>query len=719
MLYFAFCIHNHQPVGNFDWVLKSAYKKSYWPFLKTLSAYPSVKLSLHTSGFLLDWIVKNCPEYIELLKVMVSRGQVEIVGGGYYEPVLTVIPESDALAQINLLSDRIEGLFGVRPRGLWLAERVWEPTLPALLKKADVDYILVDDYHFIKSGVTKERLGGYYITEDRGSVVKVLPGSERLRYLIPFRPIKELNLHLKELDASTGAVAKPGNGVIYGDDGEKFGVWPGTHARVFKKGWLKGFFKSLSELDCVKPVTLGEYVETERPLGRVYLPTTSYMEMGEWSLPPEASKEYSVLRNRLKRQSDGELVSRFVQGGTWRNFFAKYPESNWMHKRMLMVSSSLNGIGRKRRASNAKVLKAEGLLYRAQCNDAYWHGIFGGLYLPHLRAEVYRNLIEAEGLLTVKRKRKAIGRSASAELADLDADGLDEVAIRTRDLNLFIKPDDGGALIELDYKPAAVNLSNTMSRWPEAYHRKLRRLAADKKASGGKSIHERMHMKEAGLDKRLKVDLMRRASLRDHVLAPGTTFQSFSANEHEELGAFPDAPYETVVEADGVALFRTSTVAGRPLTVRKMIRPVGAKSFSVDYHVEPGPGEEGGGKLLFGVEMNFILPCSDGPMCRYGFHPASSAPKSKTFGGAGRSSGVTGVSLTDKYTDLVLTIEIDTPATVWRYPVYAVSLSETGFEKIFQGSCLLFLFPLDLGSADGLDFRLGVGVKRLTKKRRK
>lgn len=706
MLYFAFCIHNHQPAGNFDRVLKKAYRRAYWPFLKTLSKYPSIKLSLHTSGFLLDWIVENCPEYIELLKLMVGRGQVEIVGGGYYEPVLTVIPDGDGLGQIRRMSDRLEEIFGVRPRGLWLAERVWEPTLPTLLKRAGIEYVLVDDYHFIKAGLTKERLGGYYITEDRGSVIKVLPGNEALRYLIPFRPVKDLEKHLEALEG----FFERGNAAIYGDDGEKFGIWPGTHNRVFTKGWLKGFFGRLEKLEWLKPVTLGEYVEVEEPLGRIYLPTTSYMEMGEWSLPPEASKAYAALCSKTKRQSGGELVRRFIQGGTWRNFFAKYPESNWMHKRMLLVSRGLKGAG--------KVGIAEELLYKAQCNDAYWHGIFGGLYLPHLRAEIYKNIIEAEGLIPARKKVPAT--ALSIEKTDLDADGRDEVIVRTRDLNLFITPEDGGALVEIDYKPGAVNILNTLSRWPEAYHDKLRKRGAGRKAGGsrgGRSIHDRMLAKGAGLDKYLKMDSRRRATLRDHFLPRDAALGAFSANEHEELGDFSGARYEVGVEPNALVLSHSGIVNGGPVSVRKEIRPRGANSFSVDYHVGPGAGKKTGAKCLFGVEFNLILPCSDGPMCSYRFSPASSAPRSLTLGGFGRSSGVNKISLIDKYSNLSVTIEIDTSAALWRFPVHTVSLSETGFEKIYQGSCLLFLLPFDPGVAGGLAFRFVISVERFSQKR--
>ena len=188
MTYFVFCIHNHQPVGNFEDVLENSYANAYEPFLRKLHSRPSVKLSLHISGFLLDWLCERKPGYMEMLKDMAARGQVELMGGGYYEPVLAVIPREDRLGQLNMMKERIQDLFGQTPKGIWLTERVWDPSLPESLAEAGVEYVVVDDYHFIKSGLKKEDLSGYYVTEELGKVVKVFPGSERLRYLIPFEP---------------------------------------------------------------------------------------------------------------------------------------------------------------------------------------------------------------------------------------------------------------------------------------------------------------------------------------------------------------------------------------------------------------------------------------------------------------------------------------------------------------------------------------------------
>ncbi len=44
--------------------------------------------------------------------------------------------------------------------------------------------------------------------------------------------------------------------VLYGDDGEKFGVWPGTRRRVWEKGWMESFLGALAEAgDWLRVVT--------------------------------------------------------------------------------------------------------------------------------------------------------------------------------------------------------------------------------------------------------------------------------------------------------------------------------------------------------------------------------------------------------------------------------------------------------------------------------
>jgi alpha-amylase/alpha-mannosidase (GH57 family) len=129
-------IHAHQPVGNFDEVMEYTYVRSYLPFVDCLSRHPHVRMGLHYSGSLLEWLAAHHPEYLAQIAALAARGQVEVVGGGFYEPILITIPPEDQIEQIRRLSDFIAEHFGKRPGGAWLAERVWEPQLPAALAEA-------------------------------------------------------------------------------------------------------------------------------------------------------------------------------------------------------------------------------------------------------------------------------------------------------------------------------------------------------------------------------------------------------------------------------------------------------------------------------------------------------------------------------------------------------------------------------------------------------
>src|SRR4051794_692303 len=129
----ALTFHNHQPVGNFSWVLAEAYEAAYEPMVAALERHASVHVSLHYTGPLLEWLRVERPDFIERLAALVARDQVEILGGGYYEPVLVALPERDRVGQLRRMATELESMFGRRPKGAWLAERVWEPDLPTSL----------------------------------------------------------------------------------------------------------------------------------------------------------------------------------------------------------------------------------------------------------------------------------------------------------------------------------------------------------------------------------------------------------------------------------------------------------------------------------------------------------------------------------------------------------------------------------------------------------
>jgi alpha-amylase/alpha-mannosidase (GH57 family) len=165
---FIFAVHNHQPIGNFDFVFEEVYRKAYKPFLDVLEEFPQIKVTQHYSGILLDWLGKHHPEFIDRLGKFIQSGQIEILSGAYYEAILSIIPPEDRIRQINKLSDRINSLFGVRPNGMWLAERVWEQAIVKEIAETGIKFLPIDEAHFKYAGKSESELYGYYTTEEQG-----------------------------------------------------------------------------------------------------------------------------------------------------------------------------------------------------------------------------------------------------------------------------------------------------------------------------------------------------------------------------------------------------------------------------------------------------------------------------------------------------------------------------------------------------------------------
>lgn len=384
----CFGVHNHQPIGQFESVLAEATARAYQPFLERVRARPELRLTMHCSGSLIEWLRAWAPRVFDLLGEVAAAGQVELLTGGYYEPILAVLPEADQRGQVQRLTEFLAAAFGVRPRGMWLAERVWEPHLPRVLAAAGVEYVLLDDAHFGRVGLAPHVLGGVYVTEHQGARVRIVPISQRLRYLIPWKPVEDCRAYLESRRGEVSVLT-----VV--DDGEKLGAWPGTHTLVYEEGWLDRFFDGVLATPWLRLATLGEAVAGTVPAGRVYLPTASYREMGEWALPVEAARGLAAARRTLAAVEGGAGVAEWLHGGFWRGFLTRYPEVGDTHWKMLGLSAAIEAASRRRRG-RAAVTRARTALWRGQANDAYWHGVFGGCYLPHLRRAVKSSLLEAE-----------------------------------------------------------------------------------------------------------------------------------------------------------------------------------------------------------------------------------------------------------------------------------------------------------------------------------
>lgn len=679
-------LHDHQPIGNFDGVFEAAYRDSYSALLDVLERHPSLPVALHTSGSLLEWLADRHPEYIDRLRLLADRGQVEIIGGAFYEPILACIPRRDRVGQIALYTRHLEDLLGARVRGMWIPERVWEQSFTSDIAAAGIEYTILDDYHFKNAGLREDELCGYYLTEDEGRILKVFPGSEKLRYTIPFADPQETIDYLKSIaDRAAGAV------VTFGDDGEKFGTWPGTRKHVYQDGWIHRFFDTLeAHADWLKVSTPSEVIDNVGPLGKVYLPDASYREMTEWALPVARQVDYTRLVREHEHGPHWPALRQFLRGGFWRNFRVKYPESNEMYARMLAVSQRLDDMihGDASREQGHLLAQARTELYRGQCNCPYWHGAFGGLYLPHLRNAVYRHLIAADSLL-----EQAAGRQdawVEIDAADYNLDLRKEVRLRSDRLAAFVCPARGGHLYELDIRSIQHNLLATLNRRPELYHDKVRAAGeqqADHHASGAVSIHDLVAFKQPNLHKKLIYDAWPRKSCVDHFLQPGLSLERFRLGEGE-IGDFTLGVYESVLrrspERVEVRMSRRGHLGPYQILLHKTLGlERGSGLLDIVYQLEALPRDV---PLCFAVEFNFAGMAA-GAADRYFYDPSGRqlGPLESVLDlpACGR------IGLMDEWLGLDAALEFSTPASVWTLPIETISQSEGGFEAVHQSTAVV------------------------------
>ncbi len=644
-----FGVHAHQPVGNFPAVIDDAHIRSYGMFLRVMERYPEFRFSVHFSGWLLDVLFERFPDDMARLTAMTRRGQVEWFGSGDCEPVLAAIPHRDRVTQIATLSDKIERRFGTRPAGVWLTERVWESSVVPALVETGIRYVAVDDYHFLCAGEDGARLDSFYTTEEDGQCLDLFPISEAARYRLPFSPAAEAVAWLENL-------ARQGNrAAIYFDDIEKFGIWPETYEWVFEKGWLTQFVEGVLASPLIGTDTFAAYHAREKTRGIVYLPTTSYIEMNEWTLPAPRAATYHALIETEKAAGRFEAHKPFLRGGIWRNFMSRYPEANWMHKRMLDASRRLAALPP---ALHGAAMQEH--LHRAQANDAYWHGLFGGLYLPHLRRAVWNNLLALEAALA------AVAPAPTFERADLDHDGHSEIALRNGELQAFVRDDGDAALVEFSSLTLTHNFGDTLRAYAEAYHAKIHHAPAEQAGhqagAGIASAHDRVAFLHPILPEDAAPDLRPRGIFLERTGDPG------SSGTLQPLDSYHagDRPSAWIATGEGWRIEKTYRLE--------------ADTLSVVFRAEGS-----GLPALIETELNLALPSCDGYGGRYVLADGS-IPGG--FGDALELDGMHKITLDDTELRGALQIEARQPVHLAARPHRTVSQSEAGFEKIMQAVCV-------------------------------
>lgn len=648
-------LHSHQPIDNFDHVVYEAISKSYKPFFETVKNDDWLKFSLHISGWLFEFIKNNDKELFALIKSCYDKGMIEFFSGGFYEPILAAIPKRDRKLQIKKMNRFLFNNFGARPRGVWLTERVWSESIVDTLCDLGIEYILTDDYHFIASGYDANELDGYFITEEGGDRLGVFPISKQLRYMMPF---KKASTVIDELEKES----RRDRASIIFDDGEKFGLWPKTYEWVYEKEWLREFLDGIKASKYIKTQTYADFFDNEKPIGMAYLPEVSYYEMGEWSLRADDAKLIESISASTKEHFGEVSADKFVKGGIWKNFLVKYEESNRIHKKTLRLSSFAKHINSE---------QFDEALMKTQANDALWHGVFGGVYLPNLRDNCYKHIIECE---------KKLGFRSHLEISDENFDGYMEARLQNDSIVAVFEEKNGAQMTDFSSFKSLFNYQNTLTRRKEAYHDKLFTPKSEDKSSdeGIDTIHN-MDIEGADiLKENLFYDWYIKNSFIEHITDNGFDENSLFACSFREYGDFVNRPFTLVSSSkNGVVFERDGGVYSNDKNDAKVV-----KSIEIN--------ESG---LVFDILLSCACDSLFVGMEEFNMH--FSDYESISFNGNSLSDklvlkGINGLRIRDDLLKQDILFELDSVYDVYICKIATVSQNEKGAELCTQGVSIAF-----------------------------
>ena len=549
----VFGTYNTQPLGLQEHLYEEAYKKAYKPFVTAVYNFPELALSLHYSGPLLSWLEKRHPEFITVLREMVDRKQVEILGGSYFEPTLPLIPSSDRVGQIEMMTTYLRKTFGRRSRGFWISGNIWENQLAYTLKSCGMEYLFLDERIFRDAGVRENRLFDVVLTEDQGKTLEVFPLCYRICQQMFLCSPSEVFDQLKELTSS--ACNSPIVSIML--PGESLSQEKSRTAVSCQTAWLEEFFTLLiRNRNWITTELPGRILRDESVSERRYFPTTSYNRLMEW-----------------REDCHGEIGSDTRH---FRHFLTNYRESNLLYSKMMYTQVLVNQV----RGDKYRKKSAREELWKGQNHNPYWHGPDRGLYNIQLRHNAYRFLIEAEKIT----REKGIFIPALMPL-DFDMDGSIEYLYQGYTLNAYTHV-KGGSLFELDYLPSSWNYLNTLSRYQDFSNPKAAEIR----------------------------DSYSRKAFLDHFFED-VDLSSFMENKYKEVGDFLNGVYDVLNhnrEKQVLVLGRTGSVSqkGRktPLHIKKQY-DFKRNSVELQYEISNRGYEKC--HYYFGSELNLALPAPE------------------------------------------------------------------------------------------------------------
>ncbi|MDR0444632.1 MAG: alpha-amylase [Treponema sp.] len=391
--------HAHVPSGAGENEYRYVYENKMRPFVSNLSRYSKINAVLHYSGVLLYWVERNHPEFFMLIEDMIARKQVEILSGGFYEPMLPLLPPQDRIGQIELLTTYLRKHFGKRPQGCWIPVMAWEQHLVSALSASDMNYTFLSEDQFINSGMKGDALYYPCYTEDQGKLITVFP-------------VSTVGAELSEKSFSE--------------------VFAGFKKQIGEEG---GFFYDRIITIFPDKASGASEESQDSAWNRFFEELTLSENFIETTLPSKILKSHKP-HKRCAFLNSTNLNDGFLP----RNFMIEHGESGGIYSKMIFTNVLISQL----KGDKSRKLNAREELWKAQDSSLFTPG---GFHRHELRKAAYSSLLRAERLSREKGKF-----TSSLIQYDFDFDGVEEYLFQDTRINCYIRL-KGAGIFELDYLP--------------------------------------------------------------------------------------------------------------------------------------------------------------------------------------------------------------------------------------------------------------------------
>lgn len=409
------------------------YNSLYKHFVSYLYKHPKFLVAMSFSGEQIDYFEEKHPEILELLQELTSRNQVEIIGGGYYDPVFPLLFPVDRSGQIEKMNAKIRSTIGKRPRGMSLYGSIWEPSLITPFQSCGMEYIHLD------STLVPSTAKGYFpiITSEHGKSIKILP------FYKDFLPGKD-----EEGEQWISRIKKAVHKDLNNEENESFdpvvtiSISPDKYIDFVESkafSYINNHFAD-SEFDGIKFTLPQLYLKNAKKFIPAYIPAGMDWQIAQW-----ARKVFEKCENK----------SRFPI--TIRDFLNTYRQNNHLYERMMyvsmLISQSHGGDKMRKKAAQEK-------LWEAQAGYNFVELPYGVPALQEKQQAAYKILNEAERLIRDSHK---ISESVSVTSFDYNSDGLNEYICQMGKFHAVISP-VSGQICELDLFNSGSDYASSLSR---------------------------------------------------------------------------------------------------------------------------------------------------------------------------------------------------------------------------------------------------------------